>query len=160
MQSMEEIYQEHAQMIYKYLLTQVRDPGLAEELTQETFYQAVRSANAFDGTSKVSTWLCAIAKNCLRTHLRKHPRTEELEEALPSEQNLEGEQLARETRYELLRKVQVLSPEAREVLYLRLFGDLSFRQIGDILSKSENWARVTFYRAKEKLRKELEEHGI
>ncbi|MEA4815059.1 MAG: sigma factor [Oscillospiraceae bacterium] len=65
MLSMDEVYRTHAQTVYRYLLSLTRDAALAEELTQETFYQAVRSAERFDGSCKVSTWLCAIAKNVL-----------------------------------------------------------------------------------------------
>ena len=70
MQSMEEIYQQYAQTVYRYLFSLVRDPDLAEELTQETFYQAIRSIDRYDASCKITTWLCAIAKNALRTHRR------------------------------------------------------------------------------------------
>ena len=80
MQSMEEIYQQYAQTVYRYLFSLVRDPDLAEELTQETFCQAIRSIDRYDESCKITTWLCAIAKNALRTHRRKHPPTEAIED--------------------------------------------------------------------------------
>ena len=124
---MEQVYRRHARTVYKFLLAQCRDPGLAEELTQETFYQAVKSVDRFDGTCKVSVWLCQIAKHLWYQHLRKQKR-----EAPLSPEDL---------------------PEpAREVVYLRAFGGLSFREIGDVCGRTETWARVTFYRSKEKLR--------
>ena len=80
MQPIEEIYRDYAQMVYKYLLSLTRDDGLAEELTQETFYQAIRSSNKFDESCKITTWLCAIAKNVLITYRRKHPALEDIDE--------------------------------------------------------------------------------
>ena len=151
---MNAIYRHHAQTVYKFLLSQTRDPGLAEELTQETFYQAVRSIDRFDGKCKVSVWLCQIAKHLWYQQLRKQKREVPLSEEgvdvpLPS---AEEETLDRAGRLELLRQVHSLSEPYREVVYLRAFGDLSFREIGDVLGKTETWARVTFYRGKEKLR--------
>ena len=135
--NMEEIYQAHARTVYKFLLSQCHDADLAEELTQETFYQAVRSIDRFNGSCKVSVWLCQIAKHLWYQHLRKRKP----EEPLP-EDGLPG-------------------PSA-EVVYLRAFGGLSFREIGDVLGRTETWARVTFYRGKEALRKggaDHEEHS-
>ena len=152
MQSMDEIYQQHAQTVYRYLLTHTRDADLAEELTQETFYQAIRSSDRFDESCKVSTWLCAIAKRVLLTHRRKHPATEELEEQTMSVPSAESEAIDTVSRMELIRLVHELPEPAREVVYLRAFGGLSFAEIGEVQGKTENWARVTFYRAKEKLK--------
>ena len=151
---MNAIYRQHAQTVYKFLLSQTRDPGLAEELTQEAFYQAVRSIDWFDGKCKVSVWLCQIAKHLWYQQLRKQKREAPLSEEgvdvpLPS---AEEETLDRAGRLDLLRQVHSLPEPYREVVYLRAFGDLSFREIGDVLGKTETWARVTFYRGKEKLR--------
>ena len=156
MQSMEEIYRQHAQTVYRYLLAQTRSADLAEELTQETFYQAVRCIDRYDGSCKETTWLCAIAKNLYQAWQRKHWREPEvLEDSLPSDKTPESDVLHRLEYLELLRQIHTLEEPGREVLYLRLFGQLSFREIGEVLHKSENWARVTFYRGKEKLKKEL-----
>ena len=156
MQSMEEIYRQHAQTVYRFLLAQTRSADLAEELTQETFYQAVRSAEGFRGGCAVTTWLCGIAKNVWRTYRRRHPPEDELAETAAAPERPDDALLAGEERVELLRKMQTLGSDMREVMYLRIFGALSFREIGEILSRTENWARVTFYRGREKLRKELE----
>ena len=150
---MEEIYQQHAQTVYRFLMTHTRDADLAEELTQETFYQAIRSSDRFDESCKVSTWLCAIAKRVLLTYRRKHPTTEELEEQTMSVPSAESEAMETVNRMELIRLVHELPDPAREVVYLRAFGGLSFAEIGEVQGKTENWARVTFYRAKEKLKK-------
>lgn len=154
MDDMEQIYQQHAQTVYKFLLSQTHDQDLAEELTQETFYQAVRSIGRFDGSCKVSVWLCQIAKHLWYQHLRKHRREGSMPEDIPEvpAPSAEAGLLEREGRLDLLRQIHTLPPDAREVVYLRAFGGLSFREIGDVLGKTETWARVTFYRSKEKLR--------
>ena len=152
MEDMSRLYQQHAQTVYKFLLAQCRDTHLAEELTQETFYQAIRSVDRFNGSCKVPVWLCQIAKHLWYQHLRKHRREAAEgppETVLPS---AEEETLAQEGQLELLRKIHALSPDAREVVYLRSFGGLSFREIGDVCGRTETWARVTFYRSKELLR--------
>ena len=149
---MEEIYRQHAQTVYRYLMTHTRDADLAEELTQETFYQAIRSSDRFDESCKVSTWLCAIAKRVLLTHRRKYPEAEELEEQTMSVPSAESEAVEAVSRMELIRLVHELPEPAREVVYLRAFGGLSFAEIGEVQGRTENWARVTFYRAKEKMK--------
>ena len=161
MDDMSEIYRHHARTVYKFLLAQCGDAHLAEELTQETFYQAVRSVDRFDGSCKVSVWLCQIAKHLWYQHLRKSRREEPLpeeESGLPPLPSAETEVFAREDQLTLLRRVHALPEPGREVVYLRSFGGLSFREIGDVLGKTETWARVTFYRYKERLRQGGEFH--
>ena len=155
MDNMDSIYRSYAQTVYKFLLAQCRDPDLAEELTQETFYQAVRSIGRFDGSCKVSTWLCQIAKHLWYQHLRKHWREAPLPEELPETPAPSAEEglLAQEDRLDLLRLIHALPEPQRELVYLRAFGGLSFREIGDVLGRTEVWARVTFYRCKELLQK-------
>ncbi len=155
MQSMEEIYQEYARTVYKYLFSKTHNEDLAEELTQETFYQALKSIGRFDESCKLSTWLCAIAKNQLLAYYRKHPPQENLEEqekAVDSVASAETEVLSELSRMELMKQLHSCPEPFREVLYLRIFGNLSFKEIGEIMEKTENWARVTFYRGKEKLK--------
>lgn len=166
-QNIEEIYQKYARMVYKYLLSLTHDEGAAEELTQETFYQAVKSIERYDGSCTVSTWLCAIAKHQLSAWRRKNPEMESLDycesESAPGKQKKQtatersGEEilLRREARVGLMKRLHSCPEPAREVLYLRIFGNLSFREIGEIMGRTENWARVAFYRGKEKLRKEM-----
>lgn len=154
MDEMEQLYQQHARTVYKFLLSQCRDPALAEELTQETFYQAIRSIGRFDGGCKVSVWLCQIAKHLWYQHLRRHRR----EVPLPDEgigvpiPSAEEEALGRADHLALLRQIHALPEPCREAVYLRAFGGLSFREIGDVLGRTETWARVTFYRGKERLK--------
>lgn len=154
MEDMEQIYQQYAQTVYKFLLAQTGNADLSEELTQETFYQAVRSIQRFDGSCKISVWLCQIAKHLWYQHLRRQkrelpPDETALDIPLPS---AEEEIFAKQGQLSLLRQIHELPDPAREVVYLRAFGGLNFREIGDVMGKSENWARVTFYRSKEKLK--------
>ena len=160
MQSMDEIYQKYAQTVFRFILSKVQDSDLAEELTQETFYQAVKGIHRFSGESSVSTWLCAIAKNQWKVWLRKNPPTLPLTEETVTGTAPAAEQEAEAalSRAALYKKLHALPEPYRETLYLRLFAGLSYREIGDIFGKTENWARVTFYRGKEKLKeKETDE---
>ena len=152
MQSMDEIYQQYASMVYRYIFARIRNEDIAEEITQETFYQAIRCSEKFDGSCKVSTWLCAIAKNQLAAHLRKNPVHEDWEQIETTSTSAEDDYLAKDKHLTLLRQLHAIPVPYREVMYLRVFGELSFKEIGEIMEKSENWARVTFYRGKEKLR--------
>ncbi len=156
MLSMEDVYREHSHMVYQYLLSLSHDADLAEELTQETFYQAIRRIDYFNAESKVSTWLCGIAKNLFYAYLRKHPPTEILDENSTLCKSAESEVMSSLDKMDLLKQIHLLKEPGREVILLRLYGNLSYAEIGEIMGKSENWARVTFYRAKEQLRKELQ----
>ena len=160
MQSLEEIYQAHARTVFKYLMTLTSNEQLAEELTQETFYQAVRSIHRYDNSCKITTWLCAIAKKQYLNYMRKNSCITSLEEVerTDQEESSEEQYFASLTRVELLRQLHACPEPYREVLYLRIFGNLSFKEIGDVMDKTENWARVTFYRGKQKLKSEVEQH--
>lgn len=154
MENMDQVYREYANTVHKFLLSQCHNPALAEELTQETFYQAVKSIERFDGSCKISVWLCQIAKHLWYQHLRKSNRETATEQTNYDRLVSSAEEIlfAREGHLELLKQIHSLPDSAREVVYLRVFGDLSFREIGDVLGKTENWARVTFYRSKERLK--------
>lgn len=154
MLNMDSVYREYAQAVYRFLMSLCGDEETAEELTQETFYQAVRCANKYDGTCKVSTWLCQIAKHLWYRELEKRKKkgTKPLDEKMPSDRKTPDEELCvREEKMELFRKVHILDETAKEVVLLRVTGAFSFREIGELFGKNENWARVTFYRAKQKI---------
>lgn len=150
---MDETYQKYAKVVYRFLMAQTHDSDLAEELTQETFYQAIRSSDRFDGSCKMSTWLCGIARNVLLTYRRRHPQTAELTEQDLVEAPVEDAVIDAQTRKELLHLLHQLDDPYREVIYLRIFGELSFKDVGEVFGKTEAWARTTFYRAKVQLRK-------
>ena len=156
MESMEQIYADHAKTVYGFLLAKTRDPVLAEELTQETFYRAVMKIGRFQGNSSVSTWLCAIAKNVWLEHLKKQKKRDGPDQPeLQAAASAEAELFRRWDHIQLLKALHQLKEPMREVIYLRLAGSLTFGQIGEVLGKSENWARVNFYRGKEKLMQEV-----
>lgn len=152
---MEKIYLAHSKTVYRYLFSLTRNEELSTELTQETFYRAVKSIDSFDRSCKITTWLCAIAKNVFLSWLQKSKRTEELTEFSAVCPSPEEEVLSGLGRIELMRRLHEMNETTREVMYLRLLGDLSFAEIGAIVGITETNARVTYYRGKEKLRKEL-----
>ena len=154
MQDMEQIYKQYFETVNKYLFCLTHNSDISEELTQETFYRAVKKINTFKGECKMSVWLCQIAKNLWYDELKKNKKLENIEQTflIQSEENLEENIILNENKLELYRKLQKLDKQTREVIYLRITGELSFKEIGDILNKTENWARVTFYRGKQKLK--------
>lgn len=154
----DEFYEKYEQIVYRYLLSVTHDHEIAEELTQETFYQALKGINSFDNSCKFSTWLCAIAKNQLNVYRRKNPEFEELENVKRNAKSAESEVLDKVQELELIKLLHDMPEPYKEIMYMRIFGNMAFRDIGEIMGKSENWARVTFYRGKEKLRKEIEEN--
>lgn len=159
MQSMDEIYNQYAKTVYKFLLARTHNGDLAEELTQETFYQAIRSIDKYDYSCNISTWLCAIAKTKYLEYIRKHPQYEEISESdniVFQDSPVEEDYIRNLERIELMKKLHFLPEPYKEIMYLRIFGTLSFAEIGKIMDKNENWARVNFYRGKERLRKELD----
>lgn len=151
MQDLDSIYREHAKTVYKFLYSKTQNGDWAEELTQETFYRAMYSLDTFNGTCKISTWLCQIAKHIWMQEIEKRAKylTTELKDELPAGAVSVIDQLvATEQKIDLLKALHLVKDPMREVLYLRLFGDLSFKEIGEIMEQSETWARVTFYRGK------------
>ena len=157
---MKRVCEEYYQTVYGYLITITGgNYDLAEELTQETFYRAIKNAGKFRGECKMSTWLCQIAKFTFYQYLDKKKRRKEVSMdtvvELAAEQQPEREYISNEHKQEIYKKIQGLESPTKDVLMLRLSGELSFREIGEILGKSENWARVTFYRGKQMIGKEL-----
>ena len=159
MADLDGIYREHAETVYRFLLAKTGSADLAEELTQETFYQAVKSIDRFDGSCQITTFLFGIAKNVWYNAYRKGMKaTVPLEETEPiAVPSAETDVLARMGREEILSAVHRMSEPGREVLYLRLLGSLSFAEIGAILGRTDNWARVTYYRTKQQLIKEMKQ---
>lgn len=154
---MEQIYKMHAKTVYRYLLSLTKNEDLAEEITQETFCQAIRCVGKYDGSCKVSTWLCSIAKNLWLAWMKKNKEfvISDIEIETDIVRSAENVVLSGMNKVELMRKLHQLKEPFREIIYLRLSGDLSFREIGDIMGKSENWARVNYFRGKERLIKEV-----
>ena len=156
MQEMESLYREYAKQVYKYLFTLCHNADLAEELTQETFYRALKSSKNYDGTCKIYVWLCQIGKHVWYQELdrqRRRGTAELVDDIVASEKSLEEAAILRDEKMRLFRLLHRLEEPVREVMYLRLTGEFSFKEIGELLGRDETWARVTFYRGKQKLMK-------
>lgn len=157
MQNIEEIYNKYARIVYKYIFCMTKDEDLAEEIVQDTFLTAVEKIDSFKGESKISTWLCQIAKYKWYERLKKHKKElplEDLEKNQSLENILEEDLLNKENRKELFKKMQKLDEQTRNVMYLRILGDFNYDEIADIMGKTPNWARVTFFRGKQKIKEE------
>ncbi len=161
MQSIEEIYKENFNIVFKYLFCLTHDLNISEELAQETFYKAFKNIDKFKGESKLSTWLCQIAKNLWYNELKKKKyKNVSFEENLDLVEVSDGPEeqtISNDNKIRLYSRLQKLDEQTREVIYLRITGELNFKEIGAILNKTENWARVTYYRGKQKL-KEVDEN--
>lgn len=160
---MEEICKEYYQTVYKYIVSITGgNQDLAEELTQETFYRAIKSIGKFRGDCKMSTWLCQIAKYTFYQHLDKKNRKPEIsmDDAieLVAKEQIENDYIANDNKLNIFKEIQKLTGPAKDVMMLRISGELSFSEIGEILGKSENWARVVFYRGKQTIGKELKKY--
>ena len=153
---MEELYQQYVQIVYRFLMSACRDSRLAEDLTQETFLRAWESLERFDHSCRISTWLCQIAKHALYQHWEKYGREHpaEPDPQIPAPENTETQALHRIELAEVLEAFQSLGPDMRQVVSLRAMEGLPYKEIGEIMGKSENWARVTYFRAKEILARE------
>lgn len=156
MTEFEEVYQIYFYDVYKYALSLTRDEHLAEEITQETFFKALRSIDRFDGRCKVYVWLCQIAKNTYFTQHQRAMKAELLSPQPKHSNSLEERLETRETAFAIHKILHGLPEPFKEVFSLRAFGELSFKQIGELFGKTESWARVTYHRAKKKIKEELQ----
>ena len=155
MQDMEQIYKQYFETVNKYLFCLTHNNDISEELTQETFYKAVKKIDTYKGECKISVWLCQIAKHIWYDYCKKNKKVIQVEEELlktREEDTTEQKVISNDEKMLLYKKMQALDEKTREVIYLRITGELSFKEIGIILNKTENWARVTFYRGKNKLK--------
>lgn len=152
-----EIYELYFKDVYLYILSICKNEYIAEEITQETFFKALKKFDTFRGDCKIYSWLCQIAKNTYYDYLKKENRNLPLEDyecfdlTVDIGRNLENVAQSMEA-HKVLHKLQ---EPYKEVFTLRVFAELSFKQIGEIFNKSDGWARVTFYRAKNKILEEL-----
>ena len=148
MTDFEEIYATYFDSVYQYVLSLCRDVHTAEEVTQESFCKAMTHLDRFDGRCRLYVWLCQVAKNTYLTHVRKQKRRPTPPEDEPSHPGFEGELLDSDSAWQLHRLLHDLNEPYKEVFSLRVFGELSFSQIGQLFGKSDSWARLIFYRAK------------
>lgn len=156
MTEFEEVYRLYFRDVYRYCLALTRDEQMAEEVTQETFFKALGAIDKFDGKCKIYVWLCQIAKNTYFTMHSRDKRQGILSEEPADWENLEEKLLSKESAFEIHRILHALEEPYKEVFSLRTFGELPFRQIGELFGKTESWARVTYHRAKLKIKEELQ----
>ena len=153
MDEFEFIFSKYSPIVYRYLLSLCGDSTLAEEMTAETFYRAYVNFDKYRGDSKIETWLCAIAKNEYRKECRRKSKNLSVDEieGLPNETDFVDRFLDKEQAVMIYRIAHALGEQYKEVFLLRVSGELSFKEIADIFGKSESWAKVTFFRAKNKI---------
>lgn len=157
MDNMENIYNKYANSIKHYIFCITKDIGLAEDIMQETFVVSINQINKFRGDCEISVWLFSIAKKILYKKTKKNSiynmvPIDEFE--LADNISIEEDCINKDNKLKLFEALQKLDPNTREVMYLRLTGDLTFKEIGKILNRTESWAKVTFFRGKQKLIKE------
>ena len=167
----EKLYREYFTPVYRYTLSLVHDPDMAEEITQETFFRALKKINDYRGEASLKVWLCQIARNLSFDSLKrqsktlaltKHDDDESDDYELPagSESDPEEQLLRKQTAMKIHSILHDLKEPYKEVFQLRTFGDLSFAEIGELFGKSESWARVTYYRSRMMIKEELDEDSL
>lgn len=153
-------FEKYYEDVLRFLRGLSRDEYLAEELTQETIYRALKSIDTYRGEADLRVWLCSIAKNLYYTHCKKRKRI--VSEGAREEGTAEEKLIARvvedkETVFQIHRLLHELREPYKEVFSLRVFGELSFKEIGELFQKSEHWACVTYHRARGMIGERLQE---
>ena len=153
----QKVYKLYFRDVYRYALSLCRNELTAEEITQETFYKALEKLDSFDGKCKVSVWLCQIAKNTYISMCRKNKHIAQDNDLsmLSDNGSIEEHFHDQETAFAIHKALHALEEPYKEVFSLRTFGQLSFKQIGDLFGRTETWARVTYHRARLKIKEEV-----
>lgn len=155
----EKLYNTYYMKVYSYVMTIMKNVHLAEEITQEVFFKALK-ADTFKGNSGEFTYLCAIARNTCTDYLRKQSKIQELDpdahvsDKTDIEIRIENEDMA----LKIHQMLHEMEEPYKEVFQLRIFGELSFINIGNIFGKTENWARVTYHRARLKIQERMKDY--
>ena len=154
----ERLYNAYYMRVFSYVMTMAGDRQTSEEITQEAFFRAFSKSTEFRNESDEVTWLCAIAKNCFVDETRRRNKTGPIPEELPSSgRSIEQQVTDKDSSFRIHAALHTMDEPYREVFELRIFGELSFSQIGTIFGKTENWARVTYHRARLKLQEKMSE---
>ncbi len=166
----QQLYGSYYSDIFRFLLKWTDgNETLAEELTQETFFQVFLSLHRYRGDCKIKTWICQIAKNVSYKYFEKHPQNVNLEELLNgngaslqekislnnkvlSTPSIEEDLIHQEDLLRLRKAIKSLKKKYRNVIIYRTYFELSFQEIGEIMKISPNSAKVLYHRGKEKLR--------
>ena len=159
MTDFENIYNDYFRDVYLYIKSLSNDDHIAEDITSETFINAMKSIDKFKGNCDIRVWLCQIAKNSYFSYLRKNKKliyTDKEQEQEEESIDIEASMLSIETSMEINEVLHNLEEPYKEVFSLRTFGELSFKQIGLLFQKNENWACVTYHRARKKIKNKLE----
>ena len=154
----EQIYTTYFRDVYLYICKLSNSEHIAEEITSETFFKAMKSIDSFRGDCDIRVWLCQIAKNCYYSYLKKVDRTESIDNVEIAEQSTSFEErlFQQDTAMQIQKILHDVPEPYKEVFMWRVYADLSFKQIGQIFGKSENWACVTYHRARNKIKEKLE----
>lgn len=160
MQDIDKIYRKYGEIVYKYVFCLTGNEDETQEIVQETFLVAVRDINKFRGECKISTWLCQISKYIWYKKLKKEKSKREipienLQNSLFIEKSLEENFCDKEDKIQLFKKLQTLDEDTKNVMYLRILGNFEYNEIAEIMNKTSNWARVVFFRGKQKLKEEM-----
>ena len=154
----ERLYNTYYMRVFSYVMTLAGDRQASEEITQEAFFRAFSKSAEFRNESDEVTWLCAIAKNCFVDETRRRSKTGPIPEELPAAgRSIEQQVTDSDSSFRIHAVLHTMEEPYREVFELRIFGELSFSQIGTIFGKTENWARVTYHRARLKLPERMDE---
>lgn len=158
----EKIYGVYFRDVYYYILSLSKDKSISEDITSETFLKAIKSIDRFRGETSLRVWLCQIAKNEYFSWLRKDKRIDFIEDleditSLEINNSLENNVIANDEIVKINKMILLLDEPYSEIFKLRFYGELSFKQIGNLFGKTDNWACVTYHRARKKLQRELEE---
>lgn len=158
MTSFEQVYQTYFRDIFFYIKKISGNEQVAEDITSETFLKAMDAIDGFRGSCNIRVWLCQIAKNCYCSYLRKNGRlqTAELLPDIKDTTDIEALIISSEEMMKINQVLHELNEPYKEVFSLRVFGELSFKQIGALFNKSENWACVTFHRSRKKIQDAME----
>ena len=155
-QASEKMYEAYYMRVYSYVVTISGSRELAEEITQETFCRAMTKSASFRREADEVTWLCTIAKNLFYDEKRRQKKTGLIPEDIEADgKSIEQIAADRDSSYRVHLALHALEEPYREIFELRVFGELGFKDIGTIFGKTENWARVTYHRARLKLQERM-----
>ncbi len=160
MAEFEDTYNLYFKDVFLYIYSLSGDQHIAEDITSETFLKAIQSIDSFKGNCDIRVWLCQIAKNSYFSYLRKIRKLVDME-ALPekaADHDVEQIITSAETSMQIHEVLHNLGEPYKEVFTLRVFAELSFKQIAHLFGKSENWACVTFHRARIKIKERMEDY--
>ena len=162
MTDFEQLYNSYFSDVYRYILRLSGNAHIAEEITSDTFFRAMKSIGTFRGECDVRIWLCQIAKNRYYSYVKKNRTTENTDDDLLQElpdtaPGIAEEYIRREEAERIRSLLHDIGEPYKEVFMWRVYAELSFRQIAQIFGKTENWACVTYHRARKQLKERLEE---